>query len=58
MPAKVKKVGNKYRVVEADTGKLVTRGGSAVDGGGHKTRAAAQRQASAINIPKGQKKKK
>lgn len=48
MPATVKKVGKKWRVVET-SGKLVRRKGTPVDGGGHRTREAAQRQARAIN---------
>ncbi len=49
MPAKVEKRGQKYRVVEAATGKVVKRSGSAVDGGGHSTKAQAAAQARAIN---------
>lgn len=58
MPAKVAKRGDKYRVVEAKTGQLVKRGGTAVDGGGHATKAAAQKQANAINVPAGKRRKK
>jgi hypothetical protein len=36
MPVKVVKRNNKFRVVEASTGKIAKRGGSAVDGGGQK----------------------
>jgi len=64
MPAKVRKIGEKFRVVETD-GSIVTRSGSAVDGGGHNTRAQAQAQAQAINLrqagvpaPKRRKKKR
>ncbi len=36
MPVKVTKRGEKYRVVEASTGKLVKNGaGTPADGGGH-----------------------
>lgn len=57
MPAKVAKRGRRYRVVEADSGRLVkNRSGTAVDGGGHSSRSQAERQAKAINIPKRQKK--
>lgn len=49
MPVKAVKKGDKYRVVEAKTGKITKRGGSAVDGGGHQSKEAAQRQARAIN---------
>jgi hypothetical protein len=56
MPAMVRKRGNKFRVVEPSNGdsvKLVRgTGGTPVDGGGHKTRAAARRQAQAINASK------
>ena len=56
MPAKVAKRGDKFRVVEPD-GKLVrNRAGTPVDGGGHSSEAAAKRQASAINVPKGKRK--
>ncbi len=64
MPARVRKIGNVFRVVEP-SGALVTRGGSAVDGGGHNTRAEAMAQATAINLrtagvpaPKRRKKKR
>ena len=50
MPAKVAKMGGKYRVVEANTGHLVKRDGRAVDGGGKSSKAAAQKQATAINL--------
>jgi hypothetical protein len=50
MPATVKRVGSKWRVVEAGTGKVVkNRSGTAVDAGGHRSREAALRQARAIN---------
>ena len=50
MPVKVEKRGDKYRIVEADTGKIAThRGGAPVDGGGHDNPAKADRQAAAIN---------
>lgn len=53
MPAVARFVGNKYRVVEASTGKPVKNTkGTAVDGGGHNTKAAAERQARAINARK------
>lgn len=48
MPAKVIKRGDKYRVVEP-SGKLVKRNGKPVDGGGHTSKAKAQKQARAIN---------
>lgn len=49
MPATVKKEGSKYRVVEADSGAAVQKDGSAVDGGGHGSKAEADRQARATN---------
>lgn len=50
MPATVKKVGKKWRVVEAGNGRIVkNRAGTAADGGGHRTREEALRQARAIN---------
>lgn len=51
MPAKVEKRGDKYRVIEAATRDLVrNKEGTPVDGGGHATRTAAEKQAAAINI--------
>lgn len=61
MPARVRKVGDKFRIVEPD-GTLITKGGTPVDGGGHTTRARAQAQAAAINLnsigPPGRKRRK
>lgn len=55
MPARVAKRGQKFRVVEED-GKIVKNdAGTAVDGGGHASRARALRQVRAINIPKSRK---
>lgn len=49
MPARVVKRGSKWRVVEPN-GKLVkNKKGTAVDGGGHTSKAKAQRQANAVN---------
>ena len=48
MPVKVVKRGEKYRIVDPN-GKLTKRKKSAVDGGGHKNRNAALKQAAAIN---------
>jgi hypothetical protein len=58
MPAKIKKVGSKYRVVEP-SGKIMRANkksgkGKAVDGGG-KSKAAALAQVGAINTPKSKK---
>ena len=50
MPVKVMKRGEKYRVVEASTGKLVKNSaGTPADGGGHPNKVAAESQARAIN---------
>lgn len=49
MPATVRKINNKFRVVEPD-GRLVRNDeGTPVDGGGHDTRSAARAQARAVN---------
>jgi len=51
MPACARKRGDKWRVVECDDGSLVrNKEGTPIDGGGHDSERAAQRQASAINI--------
>jgi len=50
MPLKVVKRGDSYRLIEATTGRIAkNKGGSAVDGGGHKSKSKAQKQASAVN---------
>jgi len=50
MPVKVKKIGGKFRIVEAKTDGISTnKGGTAVDGGGHSSRERAMAQAAAIN---------
>lgn len=50
MPVKAVKRGGKYRVIEADTGRIAKhKSGTPVDGGGHKTREKAERQSKAIN---------
>ncbi len=50
MPVKTVKRGSKFRVVESETGKLCrTTAGTPCDGGGHRSKVGAQRQASAIN---------
>ena len=52
MPDKIIKQGNKYRLMH-DTVKglriVKTKRGNAVDGGGHRSKAAAERQVSARN---------
>lgn len=57
MPAKVKKIKGKFRVVEPDGSIVKNTAGSAVDGGGFPTEAAAKKQAAAINISKHRRKK-
>jgi len=58
MPVKVSKRRGKFRIVEADTGRIVkTSKGRARDGGGHKDRERAQRQATAINTSLAKKRK-
>jgi len=60
MPVKVKKVIRKgksvFRVVESVSGKLATRSGSSIDGGGHKSRSRAVAQVSAVNLSELRKK--
>ena len=52
MPVKCVKQGDKYRVVESNTGKVAKgRSGRAVDGGGHNSMEACRKQAAAINTP-------
>lgn len=51
MPVKVKKISGSFRVVESSTEKIVkNRAGTAVDGGGHRSQAAAVRQVNALNL--------
>jgi len=50
MPVKIEKRGDKYRVIEAETGRLCrNKAGTPCDGKGHTSKAGAQRQANAIN---------
>ena len=50
MPVIIRKRRGKFRVVEKLTGRISkTKNNNAVDGGGHKTRPKADRQARAIN---------
>ena len=55
MPVKVAKRGKMFRVVETDTGRLARNAAGTPVSKGAKTRAAAQRQASAINISQARK---
>lgn len=50
MPACVKKIDKKWRVVECSNNAIVkNKKGTAVDGGGHSSKSDAVRQAQAIN---------
>lgn len=49
MPATVQMKGGKWRVVEAETGHVVKRNGTSVDGGGFDSKEKAKKQAQAIN---------
>lgn len=55
MPTTVKKVKDKYRVVDPDG--TITKN-AAVDGGGFATKSQAEAQSAAININSKKKKKK
>jgi len=56
MPTKVVKRGGKFRVVESDTGRIAkNKGGTAMDGGGSKTRAPVLKQNAAVNIKQARK---
>ena len=57
MPVATKKIGGKWRVVEANTEKLAKRNGRAVDGGGHGSEGKAVAQVQAINISLHERKK-
>ena len=51
MPVCVKRIKDLYRVVECTTQTISkNKAGTAVDGGGHKTKQAAIKQVNAINI--------
>lgn len=51
MPYLVKKIKDKFRVVDKNTGKIAKNAsGTAVDGGGHSSEAKARKQQSALNI--------
>jgi len=50
MPVTTKKVGEKFRVVEANSGQIAkNKGGTALDGGGHGSKGKAAAQARAVN---------
>ena len=51
MPLTVKKIKDKFRVVEIKTGKIAKNAaGTAIDGGGHSSEASAKKQMAAVNI--------
>ena len=52
LPVYVKKLNGKYRIIEAQGRIAKTPLNHAVDGGGHKTKAKALRQAGHINSSK------
>ena len=56
MPLSIKKRGGKYRIVEPDGKIAKNQANKAIDGGGKATKAAVQRQITAINISKGKRK--
>jgi len=56
MPVIIKKRGDRFRIVEKNTGKIAkNKAGTALDGGGHKSKAAADKQRSAVNISQARK---
>lgn len=59
MPVTVKKVGKKWRVVEAASGNIArNKGGTALDGGGHESREKAVSQSRAVNMHLREKKER
>ena len=57
MPLTTKKIKDKWRVIEVKTGKIAKNAaGTALDGGGHGSQSAAQKQAAAVNISQARKK--
>ncbi len=57
MPVKAAKRGDKFRVIETNTGKIAkNQANKALDGGGHASQAKAQKQASAVNISQARQK--
>jgi hypothetical protein len=56
MPLIVRKRGEKYRILESDTGRIARgRNGKALDRGGSRSAAALKQQAAAINIAQARK---
>jgi hypothetical protein len=52
MPISVKKVKDKFRLVEPDGSIAKNKKGTAIDGGGHSSRSDASKQARAIAMRK------
>lgn len=50
MPVCVRKINDRWRLIECDTGNIArNRNNKPIDGGGHRTESAARRQQTAIN---------
>ena len=58
MPVHVVKRGDKYRIVEKSGKIAINSAGTAIDGGGHSSQSAAQKQATAVNTSLSKRKKK
>lgn len=59
MPVKPAFRRGKYRVVEADTGRIAkNKAGTAIDGGGHASQAGAIAQVGAVNTPRSKRRKR
>lgn len=52
MPYKIAKRGDKYRILDENARIAKNKGGTAMDGGGHKTPRAAERQINAVKMSK------
>lgn len=52
MPYKIAKRGDKYRILDKQGKIAKNKGGSAMDGGGHKSKPAAERQVNAVTMSK------
>jgi hypothetical protein len=56
MPLRAARKGDKYRIVETETGRIAkNKAGTAIDGGGFKSRSRAVKQAQAVNISQARK---
>jgi hypothetical protein len=59
MPVTIRKRGDKFRIVEQQTGNIAkNKGGTAIDGGGHGSKAQAVKQVGAVNTPKSKRRGK